>query len=100
MHVPTTENALINAEKAWRRCNATGVRFVNLALDIGLMFCRIALLSESEHDARRDEAKANSAYQIAVYHATSLLFTIEERNAFNEKKQQLRAHLVDFGFSC
>jgi hypothetical protein len=61
----TTENALINAEKAWKRCNAAGVRFVNLALDTGLMFCRIALLSESEHDARRDEAKANSAYQIA-----------------------------------
>ena len=96
----TTENALINAEKAWKRCNAAGVRFVNLALDTGLMFCRIALLSESEHGGRRDEAKANSAYQITVYHATSLVFTTEERNAFNDKKQRLRAHLVGFGFSC
>jgi hypothetical protein len=49
MHGQTTENALINAENAWKRCNAAGVRFVNLALDTGLMFCRIPLLSASEH---------------------------------------------------
>jgi len=100
MHGRTTENALIDAERAQKRCNAAGVRFVNLALDTGLMFYRTASLSESEDDARRSEAKAHSSYQIAVHHATALLFTAEERDAFNEKKERLRLLLVSFGFSC
>jgi hypothetical protein len=50
----------------------------------------------------RDEAKPrlHSSYQIAVHHATALLFTAEERDAFNEKKERLRLLLVSFGFSC
>jgi hypothetical protein len=49
---------LENAERVQAEGNAAGVRFVLIELDTGLLFCRLASCSDSERDARRNEANA------------------------------------------
>jgi hypothetical protein len=86
-------DVLENAERVQTERNAAGVRFVVLELDTGLLFCRIASSSESELDARRNEASAKRSYEAALRHVKPLLLTRMERRAFDDKKEQLRLRL-------
>jgi hypothetical protein len=81
---------LDNAERAQTNGNAAGVRFVLLELDTGLLFCRLASSSNSERDARRNEASAKRSYEAAIHHVKPLLLNWMERRAFDDKKERLR----------
>jgi hypothetical protein len=45
--------------------NAVGIRFVNLELDLGLMYCRFAN-GEYEDDAQRKTTSAHCSYEAAI----------------------------------
>jgi hypothetical protein len=85
-----TMSVLDNAEKAQAHGNAVGVRFVLIELDTGLLFCKLAFSSDSELDARRNEALAKRSYDAAVHHVKPLLLSKIERRAFDDKKERLR----------
>jgi hypothetical protein len=86
-------DVLDKAEIAETKVNAAGVRFVLLELDTGLLFCRLASISDSE-DARRNEASAKRSYEAAIHHVKPLLLNWMERRAFDEKKERHRLMLA------
>jgi hypothetical protein len=77
-------------ERAQTNGNAAGVRFVLLELDTGLLFCRFASSSDSERDARRNEANAKRSYEAAIHYVKPLRLNRMERRAFDDKEEQLR----------
>ena len=89
-----TMGILENAERVQAEGNAAGVRFVLIELDTGLLFCRLASGSDSERDARRNEAKAKRSYEAAIHYVKPLLLNRLERRAFDDKKERLRLLLV------
>jgi hypothetical protein len=84
-------------EHAHERANQAGVKFVISELDTALTFCRLAGDASSESLARI-KISAKRSFDAAIYHVNSLILSIEERLAFEGKKEALSACLLEFGF--
>ena len=89
-----TMGILENAERVQVEGNAAGVRFVLIELDTGLLYCRLASGSDSERDARRNEANAKRSYEAAIHYGKPLLLNRMERRTFDDKKERLSLLLV------
>jgi hypothetical protein len=71
--------------------NAVRVRFVNLELDLGLMYAGSHPARNAKMMHKRKTIGVHSSYQAAVYHARSLFFGEQERNELNDKKKRVES---------
>jgi len=72
-----------------KHTNELGFQFVMAELEIGLMFCRLALGTVGTQ-CTQYRVNARSAYESAIWHVKTLTLTSEEHQAFENKECALR----------
>ncbi len=75
----------------------TGFQFVNVELDTGLTFARIALGAKGPKKIERNRINARKAYDSALHVISNLILDAEQSATVREKVSALKASLEKLG---
>jgi hypothetical protein len=84
---------LERAEKAIARGEAATIRSVILRLEVGVVYCRLAVSSQDEPAAQRIRLRAQAALDSALSAAKHLMLIGNDRAEFDAKAENLREAL-------
>lgn len=75
----------------------SGIQFVNVELDTGLTFVRIALGSKGRNKVDRNRVNARKAYDSALHFVATVSLNKEETHVVQGKIAELKAGLEKLG---